>query len=404
MTTSPVYLDNHATTRVDPRVVEAMRPYFTELYGNAGSTSHSFGWQAKEAVERARAELAAAVGVTAGEVIFTSGATESNNLALRGAMERRQARGRHVVSVQTEHRAVLDPLERLQPRGFEVTLLPVRSCESPEDCGQLRLDQLADALRPDTELVSVMLANNEIGVIQPLAQIARLCRQHRVLLHCDATQAVGKIPVDVQQLDVDLLSFSAHKLYGPKGIGALVVRRRSPPIRLSPLIEGGGQEKGLRSGTLPVPLIVGFASAVQLCLDELPAETARVAELRRRLYDGLLDRLGDCHLNGPPLEQGGRPHPNRLPNNLNLRFDGLEGESIMLHVPEVAISSGSACSSASPQPSHVLRGLGLSDDQVRSSLRFGLGRFNTREEIEFAVERLSEGVTQLRRLGGPRTA
>jgi cysteine desulfurase len=256
-------------------------------------------------------------------------------------------------------------------------------------------------MRPDTELVSVMLANNEIGVIQPLAQIAQLCRQHGVLLHCDATQAVGKISVDLQQLDVDLLSFSAHKLYGPKGIGALVVRRRSPPIRLLPLIEGGGQEKGMRSGTLPVPLIVGFARAVQLCLDELPAETARVAELRRRLHDGLLERLGDCHLNGPPLEQDGQPHPGRLPNNLNLRFEGLEGEAIMLHVPQVAISSGSACSSASPQPSHVLRGLGLSEDQVRSSLRFGLGRFNTREEIDDAVERLSEGVTQLRRLGGP---
>jgi cysteine desulfurase len=395
-----IYLDNHATTRVDPRVVQAMEPYFTELYGNAGSTSHAFGREAKDAVEAARGTLAAAVGVSADEVVFTSGATESNNLALRGLMERRQARGRHVVSVQTEHRAVLDPLARLARTGYDVTYLSVFPIQDTAGCGQVRVEQLAQALRPDTQLVSVMLANNEIGVIQPLAEIARICHERGVLVHCDATQAVGKIPVNVAELDLDLMSFSAHKLYGPKGIGALVVRRRSPPIRPIPLIEGGGQEKGLRSGTLPVPLIVGFGSAVALCVTEMSAEAGRLAQLRDRLYAGLTQLIDRCELNGPPLAVDPSLGLTRLPNNLNVRFAGVAGESLMLSVPQVALSSGSACSSASPQPSHVLRAIGLTDDEVRSSLRFGLGRFNTLEDIDVTVQLLSDAVARLRGMAG----
>jgi cysteine desulfurase len=395
-----IYLDNHATTRVDPRVVQAMQPYFTELYGNAGSTSHAFGWQAKEAVDRARSTLAAAVGVGAEELVFTSGATESNNLAIRGVMERRQSRGRHVVSVETEHRAVLDPLARLERLGYEVTRIPVCGIDEAGRCGLIRLDELAKALRPDTQLLSVMLANNEIGAIQPLAEIARLCHQRDVLVHCDATQAVGKIPVDVTQLDLDLMSFSAHKLYGPKGIGALMVRRRSPPIRLVPFIDGGAQERGMRSGTLPVPLIVGFAVAVELCLAEMSDEALRVAALRDRLHAGLIAQIPGCLLNGPPVTSDVPDRRLRLPNNLNLRFEGVAGESLMLDAPQIAVSSGSACSSASPQPSHVLRAVGLTDDQVRSSLRFGLGRFNTVDEIDVTVAVLSESVQRLRGLTG----
>jgi cysteine desulfurase len=396
-----IYLDNHATTRVDPRVVEAMEPYFSEWYGNAGSVSHAFGREAREAVERARSSLAAAIGVSPDEVVFTSGATESVNLALRGFMERRHARGRHVISVATEHRAVLDPLARLARTGFEVTFLPVRPYDEPDGCGMIRLDQLADALRPDTQLVSVMLANNEIGVIQPLAEIVRICHERGVMVHSDATQAVGKIPVNVAALDLDMMSFSAHKLYGPKGIGALVVRRRSPPVRLTPLIEGGGQEKGMRSGTLPVPLIVGFARAVEICQAEMSPEAERMDGLRARLFAGLTAQLPGCQLNGPSLAADCPPGTVRLPNNLNFRFAGLSGESLMLGAPQLAVSSGSACSAASPQPSHVLRAIGLSDDDVRSSLRFGLGRFNTPDDVDRAVAMLSESAGRLRSFSTP---
>ena len=362
----------------------------------------SLGGKQRKRLSRPAPELASSVGAQAGELIFTSGATESNNLALRGALERRQARGRHVVSVQTEHRAVLDPLQRLERRGFEVTRLPVQTIDAATDCGQIVLDQLSEALRPDTELVSVMLANNEIGVIQPLRQIAEICHERGVLVHCDATQAIGKIPVNVRQLDLDLVSFSAHKLYGPKGIGALIVRRRSPQLRLVPLIDGGGQEKGMRSGTLPVPLIVGFAQAIELCLDEMPAELPRLAALRQRLSTGLFERIPGCELNGPPFSAMRDPPLLRLPNNLNLRFDGVDGESLMLSAGQVAVSSGSACSSATPAPSHVLRAIGLNDDQVRSSLRFGLGRFNTQADIDTAIEVLAQAVRRLRELGTPR--
>lgn len=395
----PIYLDNHSTTRVDPRVVQAMLPYFTEDYGNAGSTSHPFGWQAKQAVDESRSALAAAVGAKASELIFTSGATESNNLALRGLMDRRQQRGRHLITLTTEHRAVLDPLVRLERRGFEVTRLDVLPADA-KMAGRLPLDRLVEAIRPDTALVSVMLANNEIGVIQPLEQISAICHAQDVLVHCDATQAVGKIPVDVTRLDVDLMSFSAHKLYGPKGIGALVVRRRSPQLRPVALIDGGGQEKGLRSGTLPVPLIVGFAAAVALCLDELPTEQRRLAELRDRMWSGLRSRVDQVELNGPTLDRDGQPELARLPHNLNVRFQGVDGESLMLTAGRVAMSSGSACTSANPEPSHVLRALGLDDDQIRSSVRMGLGRFNTSQDVDEAIEAIGEAVDRLRQLGG----
>lgn len=393
MLEKPVYMDNQATTRVDPRVVEVMLPYFTERYGNAGSISHSWGWEAKDAVDQARETIASTVGAQPREIVFTSGATESNNLALRGVAERGKRKGNHLISVTTEHKAVLDPLDRLGRRGCEITLLEVAPAGS-ERSGLLDPKQVADALRDDTALVSVMLANNEIGVIQPLAEIGEICRQRGVLLHCDATQAVGKIPVDVAALHVDLMSFSAHKIYGPKGVGALYVRRRSPPVRLQAQIDGGGQEGGLRSGTLNVPGIVGFAKALQLCVEELPAEAERLTALRDRLHAGLTTELEGVTLNGPTLH----PPDLRLPANLNLSFAHVDGEALMMSMKHLAVSSGSACTSANPEPSHVLRALGLNDDLARSSLRFGLGRFNTAEEVEFAVEAVSQAVVRLRKL------
>jgi len=393
MVKTPVYLDNHATTRVDPRVVEAMLPYFSETYGNAASTSHSFGWEAKEAVDRARESLAAAVGATPREIVLTSGATESNNLAIRGVAERLNRRGNHLITVKTEHKAVLDPIERLGRRGCEVTLLDVAQAGS-DQAGLLELDLLRAALRDDTLLVSVMLANNEIGVIQPIREIAALCHERGALLHCDATQAVGKMPVDVRELGVDLLSFSAHKIYGPKGVGALYVRRSAPAVRLEPQIAGGGHENGFRSGTLNVPGIVGFARAIELCLEEMPVEAVRLSELRLRLFEGLTQRLDGATLNGPALHLPGL----RLPGNLNVSFAYVDGEALLMQMKHVAVSSGSACTSANPEPSHVLRALGLSDEATRSSLRFGIGRFNTQEEIDFAIEIVVQVVERLRKL------
>ena len=389
----PVYMDNHATTRVDPRVVESMLPYFGEKYGNAGSTSHPFGWEAKAAVDQARETIAAAIGATPREIVFTSGATESNNLAIRGIAQNSRRRGDHFLSVATEHKAVLDPLAHLARGGCEITLLPVEQAGSPR-AGLIAVEQFADGIRDDTALVSVMLANNEIGAIQPLAEIAAVCRERGVPLHCDATQAVGKIPVDVEQFGVDLMSFSAHKLYGPKGIGALYVRRRRPPVKLEPQIDGGGQEHGLRSGTLNVPGIVGFAKAVENAVADLPTEMPRLAGLRSRLYAGLCERLTDISLNGPSLELPGC----RLPGNLNLSFAYVDGEALLLNMRDLAVSSGSACTSANPEPSHVLRALGVDDDLVRASLRFGLGRFNTAEEVDFAIETVTETVNRLRQL------
>jgi len=392
MIRTPVYMDNHATTRVDPRVVEAMLPFFDETYGNAGSTTHAFGWEAKDAVGRARNTIARAVAARPGEIVFTSGATESNNLALCGVAERYTDRGRHFVSVATEHPSVLDPLEKLKRRGWEVTLLPVVPAPDAR-AGFVEIDRLAEALRDDTVLVSVMLANNEIGVIQALAEVGRLCRERGALLHTDATQAVGKIPVDVEQLQVDLMSFTAHKIYGPKGVGALYVRRR-PRVRLEPIIEGGGQESGLRSGTLNVPGIVGFARAIELCLDEMPEEPTRLRRLRDRLWAGLDDSVPGLSLNGPALE----PREWRLPGNLNVSLANVDGQALLLSMKALAVSTGSACTSADPEPSHVLRALGLSEDATRSSVRFGLGRFSTEEEVDFAVRLVTETAARLRKM------
>lgn len=389
-TQSVIYLDNHATTRCDPRVVEAMLPFFTEHYGNAGSITHRLGYRAKEAVDDARERVAAAIHAGSREVIFTSGATESNNLAIRGTAGRRQRHGRHIVSVQTEHSSVLGPLEALQRHGFEITLLPVQPQGRPK-AGQVDVDRLDSVLRDDTILVSVMLANNEIGVIQPLAEISEICRRRGIPLHTDATQAVGKIPVDVDALGVDLMSFSAHKVYGPKGVGALYVRGGANPRRLEPIIEGGGQENHLRSGTLNVPGIVGFAVALELCLKEMPEAMPRLRHLRDRLFAGLCE-LGGVSLNGPALE----PPELRLPGNLNVSFTHIDGESLMLLTPEIAVSSGAACSASDPEPSHVLRALGLSHEQVRGSIRFGLGRFNTEGDIDRAVEVIAAAVERLR--------
>ena len=398
MPTDVVYMDNHATTRVDPRVVEAMLPCWGENYGNPGSVNHAFGWEAKAAVDAAREQIAAALGAQPREIVFTSGATESNNLALRGVAERTRRKGNHLVSVSIEHKAVLDPLEKLGRRGFAVTLLDVTQAGS-ERAGWLDPACVADALRDDTLLVSVMLANNEIGVIQPLAEIASACHERGVLLHCDATQAVGKIPVNVAALGVDLMSFTAHKLYGPKGIGALYVRRSNPPVRLAAQIDGGGQEGSMRSGTLNVPGIVGFAKALELCLAEMPAEQQRLARLRQRLHDGLISSVEGVTLNGPALDAHDLQQPGlRLPGNLNLSFAWVDGEALMMAMKRLAVSSGSACTSANPEPSHVLRALGLSQDLTRASLRFGLGRFNSADDVEFAIQIVGEAVQRLRSL------
>ena len=393
MVHTPIYLDNHSTTRVDPRVIEAMLPYFGEKFGNAGSVSHEFGHVAREAVEDSRRRIASAIGASEREIVFTSGATESNNLAIRGLAERTRRRGNHIVSVTTEHKSVLDPLKRLLRRGFEVILLPVQSNDAP-DAGRLDVQRLKDALRDDTLLVSVMLANNEIGVIQPLAEIGAICREREIPLHCDATQAVGKIPVLVDQLQVDLMSFTAHKIYGPKGIGALYVRRMGGRLRLEPQIDGGGQEGALRSGTLNVPGIVGFAKALDLCVGEMEAESRRLSELRQKLWAGFQREIADVRRNGPAWDQPGL----RLAGNLNASFALVDGEALMMNMGNIAVSSGSACTSANPEPSYVLRALGLSDDEVRASLRFGIGRFNTVEEIDHAVHSLAEAVHRLRKL------
>ncbi len=396
---TPIYMDNHATTRTDPRVVEEMLPFFSEVYGNPGSVGHCFGEEALAAVESATASIASNIGADPREIIFTSGATESNNLAIRGVAERNQRRGKHLVSVRTEHRAVLEPLERLERQAYEVTLLDVEQHGSSR-AGWLEPEQVAESLRDDTILVSVMLANNEIGIIQPLAEIAAVCRHSGVLLHCDATQAVGKIPVDVRELGVDLLSFSGHKMYGPKGVGALYVRQGSPIVRLSPQITGGGQQGGRRSGTLNVPGIIGMAKALELCIAELPTEVERLASLRDHLWVGLQERVGGVQLCGPAIDErtadGGRL---RLPGNLDVAFGNIDGEALLMEMGDLAVSSGATCSSHEPGPSHVLLALGLSEDLARSSLRFGLGRFNMIEEIDLAIEYVCSAVKKLQKLG-----
>ncbi|MBA2114012.1 Cysteine desulfurase IscS [Planctomycetes bacterium FF15] len=389
----PIYFDNHATTQVDPRVVEAMLPTFTQAYGNPSSVGHLFGEESKRLVESSQQSIATAIGASATEIVFTSGATESNNLALSGVLSQRRRRGNHVVTVTTEHKAVLDPLEQREQQGFEITRLSPRQA-GDDLAGMLDADQLRQAIRSDTALVSVMFANNEIGVIHPIAEIGQICKEQGVLLHCDATQAVGKIPVDVERLGVDLMSFSAHKMYGPKGIGGLFVRKSGPRVRLQPAIFGGGQQRGMRSGTLNVPGIVGLAEAVRLSLAEMNEESQRLAQLRDQLWLGLNERITGLQLNGPQLEAAEA----RLAGNLNFAVDRVDGEALMMNVREIAVSSGSACTSANPQTSHVLQAIGLSEDLTRSSLRFGIGRFNTTEEVDFAVDVVATAVDKLRKL------
>jgi cysteine desulfurase len=380
----PVYLDNQATTPVDQRVLEAMLPWFTEHYGNASSRHHSFGRDAEQGVQAAREQVAALIGADPREIVFTSGATESNNLALKGAALMLRRQGDHIVTVATEHKSVLDVCKRLERDGFQVTRLPVDSF------GQVSVDQVAEAITGRTILVSVMAANNEIGTLQPLAEIGKLCKARGVLLHSDAVQAAGKMPLDVNDLGVDLLSLSAHKMYGPKGVGALFVRRRDPHVRLDPLMDGGGHERGMRSGTLNVPGIVGLGKACELAKVLISEEAARTRVLRDRLHRGLVDLLDGVSLNGHPAQ--------RLPGNLNVSFAGVQGEALLVSMRQVAVSSGSACSSASPEPSYVLKALGVDDELAHASIRFSVGRFNTEEEIDFALEEVARNVQRLRAL------
>ena len=400
-----IYLDNHATTRLDPRVLEEMLPWLTDRYGNAGSATHEMGREARAAVEAAREEFAATIGSTAREIVFTSGATESANLAILGTAARAESSGRadgHVVTLLTEHHAVLDPLDHLERMGVAVTRLPVGRQDAPADAaGRISLATLAETLRPDTFLVSVLLANNEIGVVQDVAAIAAVVHDRGALLHVDCAQALGRMPLDVDAIDVDLASFSAHKCHGPKGVGALYVRRRGRAVRVAPLVFGGGQERGMRSGTLDVPGIVGLAAAARLARDEGQADAARMRVLRDRLWEGLAARVPGLALNGPALDAvdaAGRPL--RLVNNLNVRVPGVDGQTLLATLADagLALSSGSACSSESPRPSHVLLALGLDDDEARASLRFGLSRFTTATEIDTAVERIAAGVERLRAL------
>jgi cysteine desulfurase len=359
-----------------------MLPYFTERYGNAASVSHRFGWEAGEAVERAREQVAQGIGAEAREIIFTSGATESNNLAIKGVAQALIRRGNHLVTAAAEHKAVLDPMRRLAREGWDLTIV---ACD---ESGRVSADAVKQALTDRTILVSIMAANNEVGTINPSAEIGRLCHERGILFHTDAAQAVGKIDLDVQAQAIDLLSISAHKLYGPKGIGALYVRRRDPQVRLLPLLDGGGHERGFRSGTVPVPLVVGLGTAVDLALRERRDESYRVLELRERLYEGISRRVVGIRLNGHPSD--------RLPGNLNLSFGDVDGEALMMAIRDVAVSSGSACSSANPEPSHVLMAMGLGEEMARSSLRFGLGRFTTAEEVDFAASAVAEAVERLR--------
>ncbi|HBI29507.1 MAG TPA: IscS subfamily cysteine desulfurase [Deltaproteobacteria bacterium] len=380
----PIYLDYNATTPTDPRVVEAMLPYFTEIYGNAASRNHSFGWTAEKAVASARDMLGSLIGTSSKEIVFTSGATESNNIAILGAADFHKDKGRHIISSPIEHKAVIDPYHYLEQQGYEVTFLDV------DQHGCISLEQLEQTIRPDTILVSLMGGNNEIGTVNPLEEIGRITRKHGVLFHTDATQAYGKIPLDVERMNIDLLSMSAHKMYGPKGIGALYVRRKKPRVRLSPIVFGGGHERGMRSGTLNVTGIVGFGKAAELCAEEMASEAERLIGLRQRLYEKLTVELDYVFLNGHPTD--------RLPNNLNLSFGYVEGESLIMGIGDIAVSSGSACTSASLEPSYVLRSLGVGDDLAHSSIRFGFGRFTTVEEIDYTAEQVSSAVKRLREM------
>ncbi len=381
----PIYMDNHATTPVDPRVLEAMLPYFTEKFGNAASRSHAFGWESEAAVDVARVQVAKLIGASSPrEIVFTSGATESDNLAIKGVAGAYKEKGDHIVTCATEHKAVLDSCKVLQKHGYRVTYLPV----DPD--GLINLQRLGEAITEQTILISIMQANNEIGTIQPIKEIGRLAKEKRILFHTDATQAVGRIPVDVDTLGVDLLSLTAHKMYGPKGIGALYVRSSQPPVKLAPIIDGGGHERGMRSGTLNVPGIVGLGKACEIAQLEMAAEAERLVGLRQRLEEGIFGELDDVYVNGHLKK--------RLPGNLNMSFAYVEGESLLMALKEIAVSTGSACTSASLEPSYVLRAIGVPEDLAHTSIRFGLGRFNTEDEVDFTIERVVEEVRRLRAL------
>jgi cysteine desulfurase len=380
----PIYMDYHATTPTDPRVFEAMRPYFTEFFGNAASRNHSFGWVAEEAVEKARKQVADLIGANSKEIVFTSGATESNNLAIKGVAEMYAEKGNHIITAATEHKAVLDTCKRLEKHGCRVTYLPV------QQNGLIDLDMLREAITDKTILISIMYANNEIGVIQPVAEIGKIAKERGVLFHTDGVQAAGKVPVNVIKDNVDLLSLSGHKLYGPKGVGALYVRRRNPRVQLTAQMDGGGHERGMRSGTLNVTGIVGLGEACRLAQEEMSEESKRLSHLRDKLKNKLMSELDEVYINGT-MEH-------RLPHNLNISFAYVEGESLLMGINDIAVSSGSACTSATLEPSYVLKALGAGDDLAHSSIRFGLGRFNTEEEVDYVADKVIDVVRKLREL------
>lgn len=380
----PIYMDHNATTPMDPRVLEAMMPYFTKVYGNAASRSHQYGWEAEEAVEKARQQIADLIGCTTKEIVFTSGATESDNLALMGIAEMYASKGNHIITLPTEHKAIIDTCKYLERHGKEVTYLSV------DEFGMVDLEALRNAIKDTTILVSIMMANNEIGTIQPVAEIGKICREKGVIFHTDATQGVGKIPVDVNAMNIDLMSFTAHKMYGPKGVGALYVRKKSPRVKLSEQMHGGGHERGMRSGTLNVPGIVGFGKACEISMNEMEEESKRLIYLRDKMINTFLSRVKYSYLNGHPTE--------RLPHNVNVSFEYVEGEGLMMGIKDLAVSSGSACTSATLEPSYVLKALGRGDELAHSSIRYGLGRFTTEEEVDFAIEQTIDSVNHLREL------
>jgi len=395
----PIYMDHHATTPLDTRVLEAMLPYFTRAFGNAASRSHVFGWEAEAAVDEARRQVAEGMNVSPKEIVFTSGATESDNLAVLGAARAYRRKGNHVITGATEHRAVLDCCAALEREGFDVTYL------APDRTGRIEAEQVREAIHDRTVLVSLMLANNEVGTVHPVREIGAVCRERDVLFHTDAVQGAGKIHFDAAQMSVDLASVTAHKMYGPKGTGALYVRGRKPRVRLEPILHGGGHERGLRSGTLNVPGIVGFGKAFEVSLAEREAENRRLRLLRKRLYEGILAEVADVSVNGPPLPEvtddgslASGVEERRLPGNLNLSFAGVEGEALLMGLKDVAVSSGSACTSASLRPSHVLKALGVADDLAHASIRFGLGRSNTKEEVDYTIGAVASAVRRLREL------
>jgi cysteine desulfurase len=380
----PIYFDNHATTKVDPRVVAAMTPYFNDIYGNAASRNHEYGWKAEEGVENGRAQVAKLINATPKEIVFTSGATESTNLAIKGVAQMYREKGNHIITQVTEHKATLDTCKSLEKQGYEVTYLPV------EKDGRINLEDLKRAITPKTILISIMYANNEIGSVQPIQEIGKIAKEKGVFFHVDGVQAIGKIPVDVQKDGIDLMSISAHKLYGPKGVGALYVRRKNPRVQLASQIDGGGHERGMRSGTLNVPGIVGLGKACELCGEEMAQEAARLSKMRDRLRESIMSRLDETFVNGS--------EEHRLPHNINISFAYVEGESLLMGINDIAVSSGSACTSATLEPSYVLKALGVGEDLAHTSIRFGLGRFNTDEEVEYVADRVVETVSRLREL------